>query len=103
MGSSSPIQQLKEFPTPKKWQKWHQLRVCRRTPTRGGLARHQRSLDVPKDGVDGHRQLRARLQPLDHVVAVGAAQGHVLDAALWKGIWKEKGSAKKPPKNPVRF
>lgn len=97
VGSSSPIQQFKEVPTPKKW---HQLCVSCRTPTRGGLARHQWSLDVPKDGVDGDRQLRARLQPLDHVIAVGAAQGHVLDAALCKGIWKEN---KKWPQNPARF
>lgn len=46
---------------------------------------HHWALDFPKDGVDGDSVLCARLQPLDHVVAVGVAEIHVLDAALCKG------------------
>lgn len=84
--------------------KWHQLRApstssphpcplglfllltpCCRAPTCGRFCIYYRPLDISEDGVDGDGVFCAGLQPLDHVVGVGVAEVHILDATLCKG------------------
>lgn len=62
------------------------LYPCYGALTCGCFSAHHWPLNISKDGVDGDSVFCARLQPLDHVVAVGAAEVHILDAAICK--WK---------------